>query len=72
MNQDPQLRDAKALAQDGGDTTIKYRALDISSSKSIDEFCTFLKKEHPEGIDVVINNAGIVLRTGSALRVSLQ
>ena len=49
------------MAQDGGDTTIRYHALDISQSKSIRQFCDFLKKEHPDGIDVVVNNAGTAL-----------
>ena len=46
------------LAQDGGETTIKFRELDISQSKSIQAFSEFLKTEHPDGIDIVINNAG--------------
>lgn len=50
------------LAQDGGQTTIKFRTLDISNSGSIQEFASFLKREHPEGIDVVINNAGIAMQ----------
>lgn len=53
IEQDPQLKEAKVLARDGGDTTVTYRALDISKHKSIDEFRDFLKKEHPQGIDVV-------------------
>ena len=46
------------LVQDGGETTIKFRELDISQSKSIQAFSEFLKTEHPEGVDIVINNAG--------------
>ncbi|KAK3075848.1 hypothetical protein LTR53_000420 [Teratosphaeriaceae sp. CCFEE 6253] len=57
---DPDLRQAKVLTQDGGDTTIKFYALDISKTKSIQDFSTFLKKEHPDGVDMVINNAGIL------------
>ena len=48
------------LAQDGGDTTISFYALDISKSDSIKSFRDFLKSEHPDGIDAVINNAGIM------------
>ena len=59
LNEDPHLKKAKVLAQDGGDTTIKYHELDISKSDTIHQFRDFLKKEHPDGIDVVINNAGI-------------
>lgn len=49
------------LVQDGGDTIIKFRTLDVSDTKSIEEFASFLKKEHPEGIDFVVNNAGIAM-----------
>ena len=59
INQDPQLKNAKALAGDGGDTTVTYHALDVSQSNSIQQFRDYLKKEHPSGIDIVINNAGI-------------
>ncbi|KAK5718545.1 hypothetical protein LTR15_008276 [Elasticomyces elasticus] len=59
LESDQQLKDAKVLVKDGGDTTIKFYALDISQTKSIQDFSTFLKKEHPDGLDVVINNAGI-------------
>lgn len=61
LQTDTQLKSAKALAQDGGPTAVKYRQLDISDSKSIDSFCEFLRKEHPEGIDVLVNNAGVAL-----------
>lgn len=59
LNKDSELKKAKVLTQDGGNTTIKYHALDISQSNSIKEFRDFLQKEHPEGIDAIINNAGI-------------
>ena len=59
LNEDAQLKKAKVLAQDGGDTTIKYYELDISQSQSIHQFRDFLKIQHPDGIDIVINNAGI-------------
>lgn len=61
LNNDPQLKSGKVLSQDGGDTTIKYHSLDISQQKSIHEFSDFLKKEHPGGIDILINNAGIAM-----------
>ncbi len=60
LESDPQLKDAKVLVQDGGNTTIKFYALDISQTKSIQDFSAFLKKEHPDGLDIVINNAGIM------------
>ncbi|KAK4956412.1 hypothetical protein LTR10_005936 [Elasticomyces elasticus] len=62
LESDQQLKDAKVLVKDGGDTTIKFYALDISQTKSIQDFSTFLKKEHPDGVDVVINNAGIAMQ----------
>lgn len=61
LNNDPQLQKAKALAQDGGETTIKFQTLDISNTDSIHEFASFLKQEHPDGIDILINNAGIAM-----------
>ncbi|KAG0652802.1 15-hydroxyprostaglandin dehydrogenase [Hyphodiscus hymeniophilus] len=61
LNSDPALKKAKVLAQDGGDTTIKFQTLDISDVASIHAFRDFLKKEHPEGIDVLVNNAGIAM-----------
>ena len=61
VHSDSQLKKAKALAEDGGLSTVKYHTLDISEKKSIDDFATFLKKEHPQGIDFVINNAGIAM-----------
>jgi hypothetical protein len=61
LNNDPALKAAKVLVQDGGDTTIKFQTLDISDVGSIHAFRDFLKKEHPEGIDVVVNNAGIAM-----------
>ena len=63
LNQDDQLKQAKVLAEDGGDTTISYHAFDVSDSQSIRNFRNFLEKEHPDGIDVVINNAGLLYRT---------
>lgn len=60
LNDDPRLKNAKVLAQDGGETTIKFHELDISQTKSIQDFSTFLKNEHPDGIDIVVNNAGIM------------
>lgn len=61
VNADPQLKAAKVLAHDGGDTTIKFHSLDISDAESIYSFRGFLEKEHPEGVDVVVNNAGIAM-----------
>jgi carbonyl reductase 1 len=62
LSNDPQLKQVKALQQDGGSISINFHALDISDSKSIDAVRDYLTKEHPEGLDVVINNAGIALQ----------
>lgn len=35
--------------------------MDISKHSSITDFSNFIKSEHPDGIDVLINNAGIAL-----------
>ncbi|KAH8804925.1 hypothetical protein F5884DRAFT_754507 [Xylogone sp. PMI_703] len=56
---DPQLKAVKALSQDGGLTTITFNALDISEESSIQSFKGLIRKEHPGGIDILINNAGI-------------
>lgn len=59
INADPQLKSAKALKSHGGLTEIKFLPLDIDSTDSIKEFCEKIKTEHPDGIDFVINNAGV-------------
>ena len=61
LDSDPGLKKAKALAQDGGETAIKFHQLDIDDVGSIHALRDFLKREHPEGIDVVVNNAGIAV-----------
>jgi carbonyl reductase 1 len=71
LQNDPQLRDAKVLVQDGGNTTISYHELDISKKESIHQFRDFLKKEHPDGIDVVVNNAGMLHPDDEAMVGSL-
>ncbi|KAL9599855.1 MAG: hypothetical protein Q9219_003549 [cf. Caloplaca sp. 3 TL-2023] len=62
LHNDAQLKQAKALANDGGLTSIKYHPLDISRSDSITDFAAFLKEEHLDGIDMLINNAGIAMQ----------
>ena len=59
LQDDPDLKKAKVLAKDGGLSTIKYHGLDISKDDSIRSVADFLKEEHPDGIDMVVNNAGI-------------
>lgn len=59
---DPHLREAKVLHADGGLADIKFHDLDISQTESIQDFALFLKNQHPDGIDFVINNAAIALQ----------
>jgi carbonyl reductase 1 len=61
LHEDEQLKAAKALRSDGGLSEIKFHALDITDSKSIQTFVQDLKQSHSDGIDFVINNAGIAL-----------
>ncbi|KIW23780.1 uncharacterized protein PV07_11956 [Cladophialophora immunda] len=58
---DPQLQRAKALRIHGGLTDVKFLPLDIDSKRSIEEFAGKITQEHPDGIDFLINNAGIAL-----------
>lgn len=59
--EDPQLKKAKALRKDGGLSDVEFLTLDIDSQESIKAFTNQLKEKHPEGIDMVINNAGIAM-----------
>ncbi|KAF1925422.1 carbonyl reductase [Didymella exigua CBS 183.55] len=61
LEQDSQLKQAKALRADGGLAEIKYHYLDITDESSIKGLAKHLKEAHTEGIDFVINNAGIAL-----------
>jgi carbonyl reductase 1 len=61
IHADEQLKKAGALKADGGLAEVRYHQLDISDKQSIDDFAEFLKKEHPPGIDIVVNNAGIAM-----------
>lgn len=62
LREDPQLKKAKALAADGGLSEIKFHALDITNSSSVQSFVKELKESHGDGIDFVINNAGIAMQ----------
>ncbi len=52
LSSDPLLLKAKALKADGGWAEIKFHQLDIADDKSIQEFASFLTKDHPQGIDI--------------------
>lgn len=61
VESDELLKRAKALVGDGGSTTVKYHGVDVSRRESVERFKGFLERKHPEGIDVVVNNAGIAM-----------
>jgi len=61
LEQDAQLKQAKALKADGGLSEIQFHLLDITSSSSIKSLADHLKQTHGDGIDFVINNAGIAM-----------
>ncbi|KAJ4297939.1 hypothetical protein N0V90_005838 [Kalmusia sp. IMI 367209] len=61
LREDVQLKQAKVLKSDGGQAEIKYHQLDITDHKSVETFAKHLKETHGDGIDFVINNAGIAL-----------
>ena len=58
--EDGQLKRAKALRSHGGLTDIRFHQLDISDTMSIRGFADYLRKEHAEGVNFVVNNAGKV------------
>lgn len=62
LNEDRELKQAKALSQDGGPSSIVYQHLDITDAGSIRRLAAYLKEQHPDGLDFVINNAGIALK----------
>ena len=61
LHENPQLKQAQALRKDGGHSDIKFHQLDITDRQSVKSFADYLKQEHGQGIDFVINNAGIAL-----------
>ncbi|KAF2130858.1 carbonyl reductase [Dothidotthia symphoricarpi CBS 119687] len=61
LQQDAQLKQAKALQADGGPSEIKFRALDITDEESVKSFVAHLKQTHSDGINFIINNAGIAM-----------
>jgi carbonyl reductase 1 len=62
LEQDAQLKQAKALKADGGLSEIKFHQLDVTDTASVEKLAQDLKSAHGEhGVDFVINNAGIAL-----------
>ncbi|KAJ9640551.1 hypothetical protein H2204_003179 [Knufia peltigerae] len=62
IQDDPALRNTKALRAYGGLADVEYLPLDIESKQSIDDFAATLRQRHPDGIDFLINNAGVALQ----------
>lgn len=62
LHEDAQLIKAKSLVGEGGLSDIKYHTLDIADTNSIKAFAEHLKTSHGDGIDFVINNAGIAMQ----------
>lgn len=61
LEQDAQLKQAKALKADGGLAEIKFHVFDVTDSSSVKTLAEYLKNTHGDGIDFVINNAGIAM-----------
>lgn len=53
---------SKALKKHGGPVDVRYRQLDISDESSIKALAKWVETEHPEGIDVLVQNAGIATK----------
>tara|TARA_R110002003_G_scaffold41_2_gene2803 strand:+ start:8380 stop:8808 length:429 start_codon:yes stop_codon:yes gene_type:complete len=61
IQQDAQLQQAKALKANGGLVEIIFHSFDVTDNKSVETFTRHLKETHGDGIDFVVNNAGIAL-----------
>jgi len=61
ISADAALKKAQALQAHGGLSDLKYLPLDIDSQDSIKAFASKIKETHPDGIDFLINNAGVAL-----------
>lgn len=61
IENDEALAQAKVLSKDGGLVDIKFKQLDISDRKSIDDFEAYIQGQHGDGIDILVNNAGVSL-----------
>jgi hypothetical protein len=55
------LQQAKALRSDGGLADIKFHPFDVTDKTSVQTLTEHLQAAHPDGIDFVINNAGIAM-----------
>lgn len=74
---DAELRRRKVLRNHDGEgegqggVTVKFHQLDISDEGSIEGFEAFLRSEHPDGIDFLVNNAAIAMNGFGGSAISL-
>ncbi|CAH8448419.1 unnamed protein product [Heterobilharzia americana] len=47
--------------------SVKFHQLDITDPESRENFLTFVRKHHPMGINIAVNNAGIAYKVDSAV-----
>ena len=47
--------------RDGGNVDVRFHALDVAQKASVAAFAEHVRDAHPEGVDVVINNAGVAM-----------
>ena len=53
-------RAAAALVDDGGAGSIEVARLDLADLASVRQFAPTWREAHPEGLDVLVNNAGVM------------
>ena len=53
-------RAAAALVEDGGSGSIEVAWLDLADLASVRQFAATWREAHPEGLDVLVNNAGVM------------
>jgi NAD(P)-dependent dehydrogenase (short-subunit alcohol dehydrogenase family) len=61
LQQDAQLKQAKALKAHGGPAEIVFHTFDVTDPNSLKTLANYLKNTHESGIDFIINNAGIAM-----------
>ena len=59
ISADPELEKAGVLSLHGGPVKINCASLDLADPRSIQAFAKGMIDSHPDGIDIVINNAGV-------------
>ncbi|KAI3380374.1 hypothetical protein SNEBB_002158 [Seison nebaliae] len=67
-----EIRGNEALKKMGSPANVQWMKLDVSDDKSINEFYESIIKKHPDGIDILINNAGIAYKNASTASIMEQ